>query len=202
MNVSAVGDVNDDGFGDIIVSQYWSDMGYGRVLLYLGNTWMSGQPDMQWLGYNYPGVMNCGYSLADCGDVNGDGVDDIMFGSPGNVLLPPLGYVDIWAGDRAFVAKVPPGTPTPIPQVFHLLPPYPNPFNIATVISYEIPFTSDVKLSVYNILGQGVEDIINQSVNQGVHTFIWNPSSLPSGIYFCRLQAGNFVQIRKMVLLK
>jgi len=92
--------------------------------------------------------------------------------------------------------------PRSVPLEIALHSPYPNPFNASTTISYEIPFPAHIKLSIYNILGQRVDDIFDQNVVPGVHAFIWSPSRLASGIYFCRLQAGEFDQFQKLVLLK
>jgi len=95
-----------------------------------------------------------------------------------------------------------------IPTKFELLSNYPNPFNPATTIPVVIPEKSNVKLEVYNILGQKVETIYNGELDQGIHYFDWNSNSLDagrlsSGVYIYRLQAENRINIsRKMVLLK
>jgi hypothetical protein len=79
---------------------------------------------------------------------------------------------------------------------------YPNPFNPTTTIEYALPEAGNVKLAVFNILGQKIVTIVNEFKNQGVHKITFNAGNLPSGIYFYRLESGNFVQIKKLVLLK
>ena len=96
---------------------------------------------------------------------------------------------------------------TGIPKSYALSQNYPNPFNPETTIKYQLPFTSDVKLVIYNLLGQEVFRLERFAQQPGEHLVRWNGrnmqgSKLSSGIYFYRLQAGDFVQTRKMVLLK
>lgn len=79
---------------------------------------------------------------------------------------------------------------------------YPNPFNPGTVISYAIPSASNVKLIVYNTLGQTVNILENVFKNAGNYSVNFNADDLPSGIYFYKLEAGQFSQVKKMMLLK
>jgi len=79
---------------------------------------------------------------------------------------------------------------------------YPNPFNPSTSISFALPEMSDVKLTVYNILGQQVAVLTQGIYSAGMHTINFNSANLASGTYIYRLEAGNFVQVRKMLLLK
>ena len=88
------------------------------------------------------------------------------------------------------------------PAVFGLAQNYPNPFNPTTNITYNVPKSGKVKLAVYNLLGQEVAVLVNGLVSEGSHTVEFNAASLPSGTYFYRLQNGNSVSIKKMVLLK
>jgi hypothetical protein len=99
-----------------------------------------------------------------------------------------------------------------IPDEFILKQNYPNPFNPETKIEFSIPVVSDVKLTIYNLLGQEVAVLLERELNSGFHTVNWNASngsssSLSSGIYFYELKASgingnNFNEIRKMILLK
>lgn len=88
------------------------------------------------------------------------------------------------------------------PITYNLNQNYPNPFNPTTKISYSIPRAGLVTLRIYNILGQEVQTLVNQYQNPGDYKINFNASSLPSGIYLYRLTSDNFVQIKKMVLLK
>ncbi len=85
---------------------------------------------------------------------------------------------------------------------FRLLGNFPNPFNPGTTIRYFLPQSSLVNISVYDILGKRVAQLLNKKQQPGEHTIYFDAKNLPSGAYFYRLQAGKQVQIRKMLLLK
>jgi len=95
-----------------------------------------------------------------------------------------------------------------LPREFSLDYNYPNPFNPTTTIRYQLPERSTVSLKVYNTLGQEVLTLVNEVQSAGAHSVIFdaknnkNSYSLASGVYFYRLQAGDFMQTRKMILLK
>jgi hypothetical protein len=88
------------------------------------------------------------------------------------------------------------------PEKFSLDQNYPNPFNPSTVISYSLPAASDVKIEVFNLLGQRVSLLVNDRVQSGQHTATFRSGNLSSGIYIYRLQADGFTQTRKMLLIK
>ncbi len=88
------------------------------------------------------------------------------------------------------------------PLQFQLEQNYPNPFNPKTVISYQLPVKSIVSLKLYDILGREVATLVNEIKSAGNHAAVWNAKHLPSGIYFCRLAAGGFTQIKKLALIK
>jgi len=88
------------------------------------------------------------------------------------------------------------------PERFSLQQNYPNPFNPSTVISYSLPQASDVRLEVFNLLGQRVSLLVNGRVQSGQHTATFRSGNLSSGIYIYRLQAEGFTQTRKMLLVK
>ncbi len=77
-----------------------------------------------------------------------------------------------------------------------------NPFNPTTEISFALPNAADVKLAVFNIMGQRVATLVDQHLEAGNHSVIWDGSQVASGIYFYRIDAGDYVESRKMVLLK
>ena len=89
-----------------------------------------------------------------------------------------------------------------IPDEYSLSQNYPNPFNPATVIDYQLPKTSNVKLSIFDALGQKVEILVNESQNAGNHKIEWNALNFPSGVYFYKIEAGTFVSNKKMILVK
>jgi len=85
---------------------------------------------------------------------------------------------------------------------YSLMQNYPNPFNPTTTISFTIPKQSDVKLAVYNVIGEKVAELVNREMSTGYHSVNFDASSLVSGIYFYRLQSNDFVETKKLVLLK
>ncbi len=88
------------------------------------------------------------------------------------------------------------------PVQFELSQNYPNPFNPSTTINFSIPQSSIVTLKVFNTLGQEVKTLVNQNMESGVHSISFDASDLNSGIYFYRLDAGQFSEVRKMTLIK
>jgi hypothetical protein len=90
----------------------------------------------------------------------------------------------------------------PLPEHVAMLQNYPNPFNALTIIRYSLPSASDVTISLYDILARKVETLVDQQQTAGCHHVIWNAEDAPSGMYFYRIQAGDYIETRKMVLLK
>ena len=79
---------------------------------------------------------------------------------------------------------------------------YPNPFNPATTISFYLPQSEEVKLTVFDITGRRVATLVDQPMNAGIHNQTFDASALSSGIYFYRLEAGSFSDVQKMTLIK
>jgi hypothetical protein len=89
-----------------------------------------------------------------------------------------------------------------VPEGFSLQQNYPNPFNPSTTISFSLPGTARVRLSVYDMLGREVALLVDEAVAPGSYSTKWEPSGLASGTYVARLQAGPLVQMTKMLLVK
>jgi len=94
-----------------------------------------------------------------------------------------------------------------IPETFTLSQNYPNPFNPETSIDYELPLESEVKIAVFNLLGQQIRSLFNGKQNPGRYTISWdgksdNGLSVATGVYLVRMQAGKFVSVRKVLLTK
>lgn len=94
-----------------------------------------------------------------------------------------------------------------VPQAYTLDQNYPNPFNPTTTIKYTIPKEGNVKIEVYDITGRLVNTLVNSSMNSGTYSVTWDGKnssgmSVGSGIYLYRIQAGDFVSVKKMVMLK
>ncbi|MDZ7622923.1 MAG: T9SS type A sorting domain-containing protein [Ignavibacteriaceae bacterium] len=88
------------------------------------------------------------------------------------------------------------------PSSFGLEQNYPNPFNPTTTIRFSIPVETDVRLNVFNALGQEVAEIINSRLKEGYHEVDFDAGTLTSGIYFYRLEADKFVDVKKMIIIK
>ncbi|MCU0414615.1 MAG: 5'-nucleotidase C-terminal domain-containing protein [Ignavibacteriaceae bacterium] len=89
-----------------------------------------------------------------------------------------------------------------LPEQFRLEQNYPNPFNPSTKISYQLTVSSDVVLKVYDVLGNEVATLVDEYKPAGIYEIEFNASALTSGVYFYQLNAGDFVQTKKMILLK
>lgn len=89
-----------------------------------------------------------------------------------------------------------------IPSSFLLLRNYPNPFNPSTNIEYSIPKAGSVKIEIYNLQGEKISTLLNEYLGAGRHMIKFNGTSLASGVYFYKLEYGNFVRVNKMLLLK
>ena len=90
----------------------------------------------------------------------------------------------------------------PTPTSLALMQNYPNPFNPSTKISYQIQEVSFVTLKVYDVLGNEIETLVNTEKPAGTYEITWNAIDLPSGVYFYRIVAGDFVETKKMILTK
>ena len=113
-----------------------------------------------------------------------------------------------------FTPFVPEGVPDPfdiidkgksvklIPTEYVMQDAYPNPFNPTTTIRFGLPVSSNVVLNIYNLSGQKVTQLVNSYCEAGFYDISWNATDLSSGIYFCRIQAGEFHSVRKIVLVK
>ena len=107
-----------------------------------------------------------------------------------------------WVGDTWIIPVGIEKIDDAIPATFELSQNYPNPFNPSTTISYSLPQNNDVVLEIYNTLGQKVATLINQKQTAGTYNVTFDASNLATGVYFYRLQSGNFMEVRKMMLLK
>lgn len=91
---------------------------------------------------------------------------------------------------------------TEVPKEFRLEQNYPNPFNVETVIRYQLSVNSFVSLKVYDLLGREVETLVSEEFRPGIYQVTWNALNFSSGVYVYRLVAGEFVESKRMVLIK
>jgi hypothetical protein len=121
----------------------------------------------------------------------------------GSAFLPLVSYPHFRYEVTAY--KAPDGVReliSGIPLNYNLLQNYPNPFNPTTVIRYQLPVASTVSLTIYDLLGREVATLVNERQQAGWKEVQWNASTFSSGIYFCRLTAGNCIETKKMLLLR
>ncbi|MBP1656402.1 MAG: hypothetical protein H6Q31_1003 [Bacteroidetes bacterium] len=141
----------------------------------------------------YRDTLNCAYSTADPIYSAGSGGYPI-----GDLNWFPARYT-AWKADP--VSDVQP-VGGEVPVAFSLEQNYPNPFNPSTTIRFDLPNASPVRLSVFDVLGREVSVLVNDQIAAGVHEVSFDAKQFASGMYVYRLQAGNFVQTRKMLFLK
>jgi hypothetical protein len=126
-----------------------------------------------------------------------EGIEGILWYSFGEYKLIPRRNDDF----TGYMTDV--KTNNQVPNNYNVSQNYPNPFNPSTKIQYTLPVEGNVILKVYNILGKEVKTLIaNEYRTVGKHTVTFDAHDLPSGVYFYRLQAGNFISVKKMILLK
>jgi len=111
--------------------------------------------------------------------------------------------VDI-AGRETIHETIVSATPTavPVPADFALHAPYPNPFNPTTLIGYDVKETGLVSVKVFDLLGREVATLVQGTVPAGSYSIDWHAGDLPSGLYFCRMEADGFARVRKLLLVK
>ncbi|RCK71930.1 MAG: Cell surface protein [Ignavibacteriae bacterium] len=134
----------------------------------------------------------------------------VKVSSPCKLILSSIS--DYYSKDKIniiFTNEIPPLPPNEeimdslgIPTNFMLEQNYPNPFNPMTKIEYSIPKKEKVKLTIYNVLGQEVVQLVNLEQEAGKYSVTWDSHNAPSGLYIYRLQAGNFNAVKKMLLLR
>ena len=125
--------------------------------------------------------------------INSEGIPELVFQNP-NLLLtrPTVGIEDEY---------------TSVPPNYSLDQNFPNPFNPSTTISFTLPEESAVSISIYDLVGRKVNELTTSSQLAGSHSIQWNGTDqqgnlVPAGIYFYQLKAGDFIQTKKMVLMK
>jgi hypothetical protein len=112
----------------------------------------------------------------------------------------------LWYGIKKFGTSVLPAVENTneLPTKFELYQNYPNPFNPETLISYQLPVASNVELILYNILGEKVATLVKEFQYAGSYNYQLSITNyqLSSGVYFYQLKAGNFLQTKKMIIMK
>jgi hypothetical protein len=103
---------------------------------------------------------------------------------------------------NAVINTVQPAGTSPATGQFVLVQNFPNPFNPTTTISYSLPRAGEVSLKIFNLLGEEVATLAFGHREAGTHSIQWDAAGQTSGVYFCRLQEGGFIETKRMLLLK
>ncbi|MCF7885068.1 MAG: T9SS type A sorting domain-containing protein, partial [Candidatus Marinimicrobia bacterium] len=138
-------------------------------------------------------------------DGAGDAMEGTLAWSPlnaDNAYQSPAVWAYTFIGDRYTTAIDDGSRKNNIVHDFELKQNYPNPFNPVTTIEYSISMRNKVDISVYNMVGQKVANLIDKTQKAGVYQVKWNAIDMPSGVYFYRIKSGSKVQTKKMLLLK
>ncbi|MTI89590.1 MAG: T9SS type A sorting domain-containing protein [Balneolaceae bacterium] len=121
-----------------------------------------------------------------------------------NPSLSPISLKDEeLASNTRYLLRIEPGDDANgLPKKFNLYQNYPNPFNPTTTISFDLPLQSQVQLTIFNILGQRVANLIDDELSAGTHTYEWDASRLSSGVYIYRLSTTDQVFVKKLTVIK
>ncbi len=169
--------------------------------VFLANGGLIGGDDWGLWSYRYDGT-----SLINTAHINDDGDEyDVAVASDGTVFLASGGG-GLFAYNYELATSVD-NKSSNIPGNYTLEQNYPNPFNPTTIINYDVPSIGNVQLKIYNQLGQEIGTLVNSMQQIGSHQVVWDGidnqgNVVSSGVYFYQLQAGSFVQTRKMLFIR
>ena len=178
--------------GGYIITGYNKSLGGGVEDVWLIKTNASG--DTVWTnawglnggkGYSVQQTSDGGYIITGGIEYEAGGADVLLI-----LVAPDTGFIAIEDSPRLY------------PNSFLLDQNYPNPFNPTTTISFELSMSTTVNLSIYNVTGQLVETLVSEHKNVGYHSVIWNASGVGSGLYFYRIEAGEYTETKKCVIIK
>lgn len=156
--------------------------------------------------YAYAAIFACGLQIINIADP-ANPVEVGRYDTPGIAygIFARDNYVYVADDSSLIILRF---TPTGIeegnnlPDDFSLSQNYPNPFNAQTTIEYCLPEQSLVSIDIFDLLGRRIETLVDEVKPAGLYRVTWHADNLPSGMYFCRITAGDFSKTRKMVLLK
>lgn len=190
--VSAAGDLNGDDYDDVMV-------GDGEaVYIYYGGSDMDTTHDIVLEGK--ASGSGFGNSLSLAGDVNHDGYTDLLVGAPDHSAAGfQMGRAFIYSG---YLQSNSIASDLIATEHVALYQNYPNPFNLSTMIRYELKTPGIVSLNIYNVTGQKIKELMNAYQTAGIYSAYWNAENLASGLYFYRLQVGECLKTKKLLLQK
>jgi hypothetical protein len=203
ISVSNAGDVNYDGHSDILIGAEYNGAGgryAGRAYIYFGGeSIIDTVADIILTGEAITDYF--GHSVSCAGDINDDGISDVVIGAYGNNAVgAQMGRAYLYAGvdlsDINFNSK------NQLLDQFLLYQNYPNPFNPVTVISWQLTTSTHVELNIYNILGEKVRTLVNKKYVPGRYEYVFDASGLAAGLYFYRIKTDQFMKTKRMILIK
>jgi hypothetical protein len=186
-------DLNSDGYDELLTNEGDLSNGDESTSIYFGAVSMDSIPDI-----TLPYFVD--YADFDAVRFPDNSTRFLIGDQLNNAAGWNMGRVTVYSNQ--IVDNVENNQSTIIPDQFSLNQNYPNPFNPQTTIEYMLPASGKVKLIVYDILGREVAVLVDRNQPAGQHMVEWEASELSSGIYFYRLESGNDVKARKMMLLK
>ena len=206
-NVADAGDMNGDGYDDIVISDNGSDQGGNSyVFVYSGGPKMDTHFDAA-IGLGGDSNLGVSGSMVSVGDINGDGCADLLIGARDYQWGSSQGYFGIFLGSKNIPVAGVKESGNTSPKNFELLQNYPNPFNPATAISYQLSVSGYVTLEVFDLLGKAITMLVNEKQANGNYQVRFDGSRLPSGVYYYTLTAtdahGNKqTETKRMTLIK
>lgn len=205
--LASAGDVNADGYDDLVIGDWNAFGNLGAVTIYLGEAQFDSRTDLRMVAGD--GDRWFGMSVASAGDFNRDGFADIVVGAPEYKYHSRHGRAIIFLGNGQLTDVAVPER-VGLPERFKLSQNWPNPFNDKTRISFEVGGlgAGHLRLMIYSIDGKEVKRLFDQAAGPGHYEVIWDGTdargrSVASGVYFYRLVSDSgWQQVKKLLLLR